>query len=66
MQSMLQALFDRALAPMHPSCDDAFSVAARVALYLRGHWLRMPPRLLLPHLARKSVMRMRDRSGARR
>jgi hypothetical protein len=66
MQSMLQALFDRALAPMHPSCDDAFSAAARVALYLRGHWLRMPPRLLLPHLARKSVMRLRDRGGARR
>lgn len=65
MQRIMQALFDRALAPMHPSCDDAFSAPARFALYLRGHWLRMPPRLLLPHLARKAVMRVRDRGASR-
>jgi hypothetical protein len=27
------------------------------ALYLRSHWLRMPPFLLVPHLIRKSLMR---------
>ncbi len=57
-QHLMDALFDRALAPLHPTCDDAFSGAARFALYLRGHWLRMPPRLLLPHLARKSLRRL--------
>jgi hypothetical protein len=66
MQRVLQELFDRALAPMHPSCDDALSAPSRFALYVRGHWLRMPPRLLLPHLARKAVMRVRDRGAARR
>ena len=28
---------------------------ARKALYIRSHWLRMPPHLLIPHLARKSL-----------
>jgi len=53
---------------MRTSIDASFRCRAPtcVALYLRGHWLRMPPRLLLPHLARKSVMRLRDRGGARR
>ncbi|MFT5448983.1 MAG: hypothetical protein ACI9DC_004169 [Gammaproteobacteria bacterium] len=64
LQWMLDALFDRALAPMHPSCDDAFSASARFCLYLRGHWLRMPPRLLLPHLARKTIRRVRGGSDS--
>jgi len=28
-------------------------------LYVRSHWLRMPPRLLFPHLARKAWVRIR-------
>lgn len=28
---------------------------ARKAFYIRSHWLRMPPHLLIPHLARKSL-----------
>jgi Uncharacterised nucleotidyltransferase len=31
--------------------------AAALALYIRSHWLRMPPFLLLRHLLRKSVRR---------
>ena len=27
-------------------------------LYVRSHWLRMPPHLLLPHLLRKSMRRL--------
>lgn len=64
LQWLLDALFDRALAPMHPSCDDAFSASARFCLYLRGHYLRMPPRLLLPHLARKTIRRVRGGSDS--
>lgn len=60
-QALMDSLFDRALAPMHPSCDDAFSAAARLGLYIRGHWLRMPPRLLFPHLAHKAVKRLQER-----
>ena len=62
-QRLMDALFDRALAPAHPTCDRAGSAAARFALYLRGHWLRMPPRLLLPHLARKTAKRLHASPG---
>ena len=31
--------------------------AAALALYIRSHWLRMPPLLLARHLLRKSVRR---------
>lgn len=36
---------------------------AALALYIRSHWLRMPARLLLPHLARKALMRLQARFG---
>ena len=61
---MMDALFHRALLPIHPSCDDHFTSAARLALYVRGHWLRMPPRLLVPHLARKALRRVRGEGAA--
>jgi hypothetical protein len=61
LQWLMDALFDRALAPMHPSCEDAFTSSARFALYLRGYYLRMPPRLLILHLARKALRRVRDK-----
>jgi hypothetical protein len=31
--------------------------AAAMLLYLRSHWLRMPPWLLVPHLARQAITR---------
>lgn len=49
------ALYARALRPAHPSLSDAWTPAARFMLYLRGHWLRMPPSLLVWHLLRKSL-----------
>ena len=51
------SVFERGLLPKHGSCDDRLSGLARTALYIRGHALRMPPRLLLPHLLRKALMR---------
>lgn len=57
MLPLMDALFDRGLAPHHRSCDDLASPAARWLLYVRSHYLRMPMRLLLPHLARKAWMR---------
>lgn len=50
---VLDAIFLRALRPAHPSADDALTPIARFVLYVRGHWLRMPPWLLLRHLGRK-------------
>ena len=54
---LMDALFDRALAPQHRSCDDFATPGARWLLYVRSHYLRMPLRLLLPHLARKAWKR---------
>lgn len=55
VRGLMDALMARALRPPHPDCDDAFSAPARWLLYVRGHALRMPPHLLLPHLVRKAV-----------
>jgi len=54
--ALMDALFERALLPMHASCDDAFTPAARFALYVRGNWLRMPPLLLARHLFHKAFL----------
>lgn len=54
MPAALQdALFLRALRPDHATASDGWTPLARAALYLRGHWLRMPPALLGWHLLRK-------------
>jgi Uncharacterised nucleotidyltransferase len=54
-QKVLDACFDRVLVPQHPMLSDAWTPWAQKALYIRGHWLRMPPALLLVHLARKGL-----------
>jgi hypothetical protein len=53
----MDSLFSRVLLPHHPSCADALTPAAKQALYVRGHWLRMPLHLLLAHLTRKALRR---------
>lgn len=54
MRPALQdALFLRALRPDHASVSDRWTPLARSVLYLRAHWLRMPPALLTWHLVRK-------------
>jgi hypothetical protein len=52
---VMDALFYRALAPDHPSCDRPLTAVARWLLYVRSHYLRMPLHLLIPHLARKAI-----------
>lgn len=56
-QRFLEICYDRSLAPMHPDCDTRLTPLARWLLYVRGHWLRMPPHLLTLHLARKAWYR---------
>ncbi len=55
-QTFMDALFLRALRPTHASTSDAWTPLARWLLYVRGHWMRMPPWLLVQHLARKAWM----------
>lgn len=54
---MLHALYDRALVPATLRTAHLAGAAADLALYVRAHWLRMPPLLLARHLARKAAFR---------
>lgn len=54
---LMDAIFTRVLAPAHASCADALTPAARLAAFVRAHWLRMPVHLLVPHLFHKAFMR---------
>lgn len=56
-RTLLRPLFQLALRPHHPSSDLPFSGVARSLLYFRAHLLRMPLRLVVPHLLRKGWMR---------
>ena len=57
LRRLMDALVTRAVVPT--SEDDASwtSDLARLLLYIRSHWLRMPPWLLARHLARKAIRR---------
>jgi Uncharacterised nucleotidyltransferase len=50
----MDALFERALMPHHQMVQDRWTPAALWLLFVRGHWLRMPPWLLAIHLTRKA------------
>jgi hypothetical protein len=56
MAAAMDRLFLPALSTAHHSLRRPGADAAAFALYVRSHWLRMPPRLLLPHLVRKAWM----------
>lgn len=50
---LMDALFLRGLAPNHATSGDRSTPLAHWTLYVRSHWLRMPPLLLAQHLSRK-------------
>lgn len=52
---VMDKLFLQGLMPEHELCDNWRSNAARFALYVRSHYLRMPLYLLIPHLIRKAL-----------
>lgn len=57
-QPLLDALFFSALQPDHNSCRSAWTETARLLLFIRSHWLKMPLHLLIPHLLKKSLKSM--------
>ncbi len=63
LSSLMDALFSRALRPDHVSAADRFTALARLALYVRAHWLRMPPLLLARHLTIKAFRRPEPAPG---
>lgn len=63
LRKLMQALIDLALLPEHPDHPLYRANVARWLIYVRSHWLRMPPGLLARHLSLKAWQRFR---GARR
>jgi len=53
---LMDALFRRAFQPPHPSCQDWLTRPALWMLFVRAHWLKMPPWLLLRHLFHKAFI----------
>lgn len=62
---LMTKLLNVAIQPEHPSCDSPLSGLVRWLLYVRSHWLRMRPHLLVYHLARKMMMRLKAGSQNR-
>ena len=54
--ALMDALFLRALMPLHASCAGSLTGLAHSLLYIRGNWLRMPPLLLARHLFHKAFI----------
>lgn len=57
---LLHALLGQAIAGFHSDCRPGLAPAAEFALYVRSHWLRMPPHLLIPHLLHKAFKPQRE------
>ncbi len=59
--SSLDFCFLNIFKPDHKSCTDWKTNLAQLILYWRGHFIRMPLKLLIPHLLKKSWMQIKDR-----
>ena len=64
LDALMRALWRRTLRTPHRTAALRFDASARLALYVRAHWLRMPPLMLARHLAIKAWMRASARSEA--
>jgi len=61
----MDVLWNRALRPAHASAADRWTAPSLWLLYVRAHWLRMPPPLLARHLAIKAWGRQFGDESAR-
>lgn len=57
---LMDALVDNVITA-GPWRKDLALKLSRHLLYVRAHWLRMPPYLLIPHLLRKALTKRRGR-----
>lgn len=57
VQALMDGLVPRTLIPQHPDAPSRMSGLARLLLYTRSHWVRMPAMLLVRHLSRKLLLR---------
>jgi Uncharacterised nucleotidyltransferase len=61
LRGLMDALFLQTLRPERAS--DNLASLARGSLYVRAHWLRMPPLLLAQHLTVKALRRQEEKAG---
>lgn len=54
---IMDLLVPRALYPQHPDLPNHMTGLARLLLYMRSHWISMPPLLLVRHLTYKFFVR---------
>lgn len=52
---LMDRCYEQAFRPHHSSCEMAAAPYARLALYVRSHWIRMPWPRLVAHLLRKAL-----------
>lgn len=60
---LMDNLIEVVMLPEHPDFPRRRRAVAQWLLYVRSHWLRMPPGKLLPHLVRKQIMRWKHRQA---
>ena len=58
----MDRLATQGFRPNHATSADALTPLAHFMLYVRGHWLRMPPHLLIPHLLHKALPRREEKA----
>ncbi len=51
-------------SPTHPDVPSRASERARLALYVRSHWVKMPPLMLARHLALQGLRSAQDQARA--
>jgi hypothetical protein len=54
---LMDRLVPRALFPQHPDRHTLLAATARLLLYMRSHWVRMPAWMLIKHLTHKFYVR---------
>lgn len=59
IRALMNYLIPLALLPGHPDHPHRWAALARWMIYVRAHWLRMPPGLLARHLSQKAWLRFR-------
>jgi hypothetical protein len=62
IRKLMNELWSHALRSPHRSAKGPLTPLAHLMLYVRAHWLRMPPVLLARHLAVKALTRPRSGS----
>ena len=64
LRVIMEQLMASVLIPTHPDQSNRVAALAGWLLYLRSHWLRMPPLLLARHLWIKSRRKRPGKSPA--